>query len=266
MALINVDFFSQSLSRMTSFKMLLPNDLPDVLKIGSERHYQRETKTLYLLHGYSCHNIDWLLNSAITLLSGKYNLAVVFPSGENSFYVDGKGTGKAYGQYIGDELVDYTRKVFGLSACAEDTFIGGLSMGGFGALRNALRYNHTFGKAFALSSALIIHNIENMQENMKDVIADYDYYHAVFGDLTKLDDSDANPEYLVKNILRGNDTIPELYMACGKNDFLIEENRAFKAFLDAQNVPVKYTESAGVHDWLFWNEYLEPSIQWLLGE
>lgn len=264
MAFFQADFFSQALCRVTSFNIILPNDLPADRILGYERHHRRGMKALYLLHGYTGDNKDWLVNSMISDLAGKYNLAVVFPSGENSFYVDGKGAGKQYGQYIGSELVDYTRKVFGLSANREDTFIGGLSMGGFGALRNALKYNQTFGKVFALSSALIIHKIEGMQSGDKDAIADYHYYHSVFGDLNALDESDVNPEHLAKNIIKDKGAIPDIYMACGKEDFLINENRAFKLFLDNNGIPVHYTEGSGIHDWNYWNSHLEPAIKWLL--
>lgn len=264
MAFAQINFFSQSLCRTTSFNIILPNDLKDEYKIGSEQHYRRGMKTLYLLHGYCGSSNDWLLNSAISELAGKYNIAVVFPSGENSFYVDGKGAGKLFGQYTGSELVSYASRMFGLSKNREDTFIGGLSMGGFGALRNALKYNRTFGKVFALSSALIIHKIAGMKEDFKDDIADYHYYHATFGDLTKLDDSDSNPEHLIRKIINENGIFPDIYMACGKGDFLVDTNRKFKSFLDDNGVHAHYIDDSGVHDWNYWNKHLEPAIRWLL--
>lgn len=266
MALIKADFFSQSLKRVVPINVLIPNDLPDELKIGNERYYEREPKTLYLLHGYTVCCNEWLLNSMIYELSGKYNLAVVMPSGDNSFYIDGIGAGKLYGEYTGRELVSYTKKLFGLSAKREDTFIAGLSMGGFGALRNALKYNHTFSKVAALSSALIVNNIKNMKEGFADQIADYHYYKSVFRDLTTLDTSDSNPEYLLSELVKNSDEIPEIYMACGTEDFLINENREFKAFLDKHGISVNYVEGEGVHDWVYWNRHLEPAIRWMLNE
>lgn len=264
MALAQMSFYSNSLCRAVSFMILLPNDVSVEAKNQNE-HYMRACKSLYLLHGYNGSNLDWLTNSLINELSAKYNLAVILPSGENSFYLDAKGTGKAFGQYVGEELVHYTRNVFGLSAAREDTFIGGFSMGGFGALRNALKYPDTFGKVFALSSALIIHKIKNMKEGAQDGIADYDYYHSVFGDLTNLETSENNPEHLIRRLLKIGKPIPQIYMSCGAEDFLVEENRIFKSFLDAQGVPVTYIEGTGVHDWYYWNQYLEPSIKWLIG-
>lgn len=264
MSLFQVDFFSNALRRNVSFTAVLPNDVPPMMMNDNEC-YQRKTKVLFLLHGYSGSCRDWLLGTRVTDLAMKYNMAIVMPSGENSFYLDGKGTGKAYGQLVGQELVDFVRSTFGLSSDKEDTFIGGLSMGGFGAIHTGLAYPNTFGKIVGLSSALIIHNIVNMKEDFTDAIADYDYYTSVFGDLSKLDQSANNPEVLIRRLKEEKQAIPSIYMACGTEDFLIEENRAFHQFLQKEKVPVEYIESPGVHNWDFWNQYLEPSMKWMLG-
>jgi len=265
MALFQINYFSEALRRITTFNMFSPNDVPEFMR-ENNKHYERETKTLFLLHGYSGNTIDWMAGSLAQQLAGKYNLAIVMPSGENSFYLDGKGTGKAYGRYIGEEMVNYVCQTFGLSKKKEDMAIGGLSMGGFGAIHTALKYPETFGKAIGLSSALIIHGVKNMKPEEKNDMADYDYYSSVFGELDKLEASENNPETLVKKLKSANEVIPSMYMACGTEDFLIEENRSFRDFLKAQEVDVTYRESAGIHDWDFWNEYLEPSILWMLGE
>ncbi len=264
MSLFQVDFYSKALARSTGFTAVIPNDAQPFMTEGNEC-YQRNTKVLFLLHGYSGSSKDWLLGARVTDFSNKYNLAIVMPTGENSFYLDGKGTGRAYGQFVGQELVDYVRSTFGLSSDKEDTYIGGLSMGGFGAIHTGLAYPNTFGKIMALSSALIIHKVANLEEGFQDTIADYDYYTSVFGDLSKLEQSMNNPEVLIRKLKEDKQAIPSLYMACGTEDFLIEENRAFHQFLLKENVPVTYIESPGVHDWVFWSRYLEPSIQWMLG-
>ncbi|MBP1753876.1 MAG: xynC [Firmicutes bacterium] len=264
MALFQVDYYSKSLAKSTCFHVLVPNDAsPEMIK--ENVHYNRKMKSLYLLHGYSGNSKDWLLGSSVQEMSIKYNLAIIMPSGDNSFYLDGKGTGRAYCQYVGKELVEYTRRVFGLSEDKDDTYIGGLSMGGFGAIHTGLYFPETFGKIVGLSSALIIHNIEHIQEDHKDLIADYYYYNSVFGDLNQLDNSVNNPEFLIQRLQQEQKTIPQIYMACGTEDFLLEENRAFYQFLTKSGIKAEYLESPGVHNWEFWNRYLEPSIKWSLG-
>lgn len=264
MGLIQVDFYSKALAKVTNFQMILPNDVPPEMMIGNE-NYNRNRKVLFLLHGYSGTSRDWLLGSLVQEMAAKYNIAMVMPSGDNSFYLDGQGSGRAYGQFVGQELVEYVRKTFGLTDKKEDTFIAGYSMGGFGAIHTGLAYSNTFGKIAALSSALIIHNIANQKEDFKDVIADYYYYSLMFGNLSRLEQSDNNPEILIRRLKEEKQEIPPIYMACGTEDFLIRENREFHEFLQKENVPVQYIESPGFHNWDFWNQYLEPAIQWMLG-
>lgn len=263
MAIIQTYTYSTSLSRVIDFRMLLPNDpLPEM--IAGNEHYNRPMKTLYLLHGFSASNYDWLGGSLIQELALKYNLAVVMPSGENSFYLNIKGTGGAYETFTGVELPAYCQRTFGLSAAPADNYIGGLSMGGFGAIHTGLRHPETFGKMFGLSSALIVRTIAGIQPGYSDFIADYDYYTRTFGDLNALETSVNNPEYVVKTRQAAGETIQPIYMACGSEDPLVETNRVFRDFLTEQNVDLTYVEGPGVHDWQFWNAYLEPAIQWML--
>lgn len=121
-------------------------------------------------------------------------LAVILPAGENSFYLDGEATGRKFATYVGKELVEYVQKTFHLPAKREDTFIGGLSMGGFGAVHTALAFPDTFEKAFSLSGALIVHNVEKMKPGFSDFVANYEYYRLMFGEPEKVADSDNNPE------------------------------------------------------------------------
>lgn len=264
MAIAKVSFYSTSLSRFVNFQVLIPNDAPEYIKAGN-LHYNRPTKTLFLLHGYSNYEMEWILHAPVSELSVKYNLAMVFPCGENSFYLDGKATGRKYGTFVGEELVHYVRETFGLAKRPEDTFIGGESMGGFGALHTALTYNHTFSKVMALSSALIVHQISKMRPGTSDNIGSYEYYDMVFGNLENVVESENNPEVLVNKILDNKDVLPEIYMAVGTEDFLYENNQAFKKFLEEKEVPFVYQEGPGSHDFVFWNQHLEPAILWMLG-
>lgn len=163
MAIIDLYFDSVSLARTVDVKAVLPNDLRDSKKEGNAA-YERDMKTLILLHGFSGYSGDWLYKSLIQRMAVKYNIAVFMPSGENHFYLDAPGTGRAYGVYIGEELPGYLRKTFHLSDRAENTYIGGLSMGGFGAIHTGYAYPETFGGIFALSSALIIHEVASLKQ------------------------------------------------------------------------------------------------------
>ena len=69
---------------------------------------------------------------------------------------------------------------------------------------------------------------------------------------------------VVAEELKKGEKIQPIFMACGSEDFLLNENHEFRDFLLKNKVDVTYKESTGIHEWKFWNEYLEPAIEWLL--
>lgn len=111
---------------------------------------------------------------------------------------------------------------------------------------------------------MIIHDIENMRPGETNGVANYEYYSLMFGNLEELSHSINNPEELIRRHQANGDRIPAVYMACGTEDGLLENNRAFHDFLKEKGVDHVYHESSGVHNWAFWNQYLEPAIQWML--
>lgn len=259
MSKLSIEFFSTSLVRPVSFQMFLPNDPRPEVNLQENPYYQRPTKTLFLLHGYTGNAASW----GIEDLANQYNFAMVIPNGENSFYLDGLATGQKHGTFLGVELVEYIRKTFGLATKPEDTGILGLSMGGFGALHTGLAYPKTFGYIGAMSSALIIHGIAGMKPGTDNGVANYDYYRNCFGDLDHVLESESNPEVLVKKCIDNQIQIPKIYMCCGTEDFLLGPNREFHQFLESNGVEHTYMESKGIHDGIFWDEYTKKIVPWM---
>ncbi|WP_068786550.1 alpha/beta hydrolase [Paenibacillus phocaensis] len=264
MAMLQIQFFSRSMRREVTLSALIPLDAPPIS--GQPEVEAKPLKSLYLLHGYSGNHTDWIYFSRIRELSDKYNIAVFMPSGENHFYLDDEDKGQLYGEFLGAELLQFTRKMFPLSAERKDTFIGGLSMGGYGAIRNGLKYADQFSRILALSSALIPYTIAGLSPGYQDAIADYNYYKRVFGDLNQLLGSDKDPEALAKQLKEQGAQVPEIYMACGNQDFLLDVNRRFHDYLTQEKIPHHYIESAGTHDWNFWNEHIGPAIEWAISD
>lgn len=261
MAHLYVEFFSNCLHRPVPFRMVLPNDPND----GYEPPQKRKglpMKTLFLLHGYTGAADNWVPERLATL----YNFAIVMPNGENGFWIDGLSTGHRYGAYLCVELVDYVRKTFHLAERPEDTFVMGLSMGGYGALHAALAHPDRFGKAAALSSALINYELAHMKPTDENPVANYEYYRECFGDLEQLESSRNNPEVLVDDILSRGEHMPEILMACGTEDFLLEPNRRFHAFLQSRGVDHRYFESPGAHTTEFWDEYAVKMVELMFGD
>lgn len=256
-------YYSVAQAGQVNITYVIPCDVPEFVTVANP-YYRRPMKTLYLLHGFSGNDSDWEYTGIAEEVSSKYNLAVIMITGGNNFYLDRKATGCQYGTFAGKEVVDFTRKLFGLSDKREDTLIGGLSMGGFGALHTALAYPETFGAVVALSSALIIHNISGLKEGFKDMMANFEYYREVFGDLDKVVESDNNPEVLYDRLLKEGKKTPSIYMAIGTEDDLYPTNIAMKEFLEERKADLKYEEGPGIHDWNFWNNYITRGVEWAL--
>ncbi len=255
MAKACVDFYSVSLMRTVSIEVILPVD-------KSVEENQEPLKTLYLLHGIIGDKGDWISNTRILKWAQEKNLAVIMPSGENRFYINQDGIDEKYSDFISKELVEITRRMFPLSHKKEDTFIGGLSMGGYGALVNGLNYTETFGSIIALSSALVIDQAIQSKYTEDITFRNRKFLERCFGDLDQLKGSNKDYIELSKQVHQRRE-FPNLYLACGTEDFLINENRLYHKFLENEGIEHTYVESEGVHDWLYWDKMIKKALEWL---
>ena len=257
MAYFRIEYYSHALCRETSFEMLIPNDPRSEVQ-GTEK---KPMRTLFLLHGYTGKAGNYVPYD----LPEKYNFAIVMPSAENSFYLNGLSTGHAFQTFVGEEMVEYIRGTFHLAMKPEDTCIAGLSMGGFGALHTGLAYPETFSKIGAMSSAFIHHEVAQMKPGKGNEVANYDYYRECFGEPELLEASDNNPETLVTKLKAAGKKIPAIYLTCGTEDFLIENNRRMHRFLEEEKVPHEYHEAPGIHDMVFWSAHIRKIVEWMFG-
>ena len=54
-------------------------------------------------------------------------------------------------------------------------------------------------------------------------------------------------------------------MSCGTEDFLLERNREFHAFLEKEGVAHTYEEWSGIHDMVFWSKSVERFVPDMFG-
>ncbi len=264
MALLEVNFVSKSMARTETFNAIVPAD--KLSMPGQEADADSAAlpfKTLYLLHGGFGNYTDFISGTRIQRWAEDRNLAVIMPSGGNQFYIDKEDTEENFGAYVGQELVEFTRSIFPLSTKREDTFIAGLSMGGYGALINGLKYTDNFGYIGAFSAALILNDIIQETEFLKGFGFKTAYYERVFGQKDALEGTDKDYRFLIEELQRQSKPLPEIYLAIGRNDFLYEQNQAYRKFLSERNVRFTYEEGDGCHDWDFWDTYLHRFLDWL---
>lgn len=262
MASGRMEFHAESIMQHANFAFVMANDvyMPEVKDL---RHYQRERCNLFLLHGLTGTDTDWLYGGLAQEMAIQYNLNVFMPTTGNSFYVDKGYAGANWGEYVASELPEYIEKTFNVKLTRENTLIGGLSMGGYGALHLALGYPERFGACIALSSALVIHEYARIAAHDRDVVP-REMMADIFGDPSRVEASDLNPETQFLKLKAAGEPTPRIYLACGTEDALIGHNRDFADFLKKNGADLIYEEGPGVHNWTFWNEYLDKALNKLL--
>lgn len=248
MAHLVVDYYADALGMQTRMHVLLP-----------QRQTAGKVKTLYLLHGMSDDEGTWMRRTSIDRYAEEKGLAVVMPDGGLGWYTD-MYRGLAWFRFISGELPALCRRFFPiLSDRREDTFIGGLSMGGYGALKCGLRAPQTFSQVISLSGAL---DAADTAVN-NTVPATRRYWEDVFGPAEDVSGSE-NDLFAAATALTDPALRPRIYMWCGTEDFLYAQNTRMRDHLRALGYDLTYEESPGDHQWKYWDKKIADALDWLL--
>ncbi|MCW2699657.1 MAG: esterase family protein [Blastococcus sp.] len=251
---LRCDFFSEALSLSTSMTVLLPQQTST--QIGMEGHSTDGLPpVLYLLHGLSDDDTIWLRRTSIERYVAPLGLAVVMPQVHRSFYTD-QAYGGRYWTFLSEELPQLVQSLFRVSDRREDTFVAGLSMGGYGAFKWALRQPERFAAAANLSGAVDVTGIVTRRRRPEDPRL----FERIFGNREVA----GTPDDLYE-LLRQADParLPSLYMCCGTEDALIDDNRAYADACAAASVPVRTDFGPGGHDWAYWDVQIQDVLAWL---
>lgn len=247
MAILHVDFFSRALNRGAQMDVILPDARSDAAK---------PWKTLYLLHGMTDDCTAWQRWTSIERYAEEYGVAVIMPDARLSWYTD-THMGERYFTFVSDELIRISRRMFpALSHNREDTFIAGLSMGGYGALKCALKKPETFCRAASLSGALDIYGVTQLDPPL----GSRQYWEDVFGPLDKIRGSE-NDVFTAAEALTENR--PEIFMWCGTEDFLYNMSVSMRDHLRNLGYKLSYSESSGDHQWKYWDREIQNVLKWI---
>ena len=239
MAFITCGFFSEALGQMVEFKTIFPDKRADNVKV------------LYLLHGLSDDHTCWSRNTAIERYVSSTNaLMVVMPNVARSFYTDMK-YGRKYYTYVSEELPAFVQRMFNVSGARENTYVAGLSMGGYGAFKLALRNPDKYCAAASFSGVLDVADFVSPPESQRETIL-------VFGENHDFENSLENPIHLLDII---GDVKPKLFQACGTEDFLYQENQKFRNKIEKMDFDYYYTECPGEHTWDFWDKHILMALK-----
>ncbi len=239
MAIIKLDIYSEALDMVTTVNVAFPIVRPN----GETGKF----KCLYLLHGLGDDCESWIESTAIEKYAQEYGIFVVMPDGGRSFYAD-EQTGKKYYKYIAKELPSIIEEKFNISDKREDRFIGGNSMGGYGAIKIALTERERYAAVFGLSS---VANIEN--ETFTQTLL------PVFGNSIP----DSADLFHLATQHNSDDVKPRIYMTIGKDDFMYKDNVRLSKHFAELGYDYEYIETPGDHEWKLWNTTIQNALLWM---
>jgi len=236
--------------------------LPQIKMVEEERRKQIKKNgfpVLYLLHGLSDDNTVWTRMTSIERYALKYGIAVVMPNVNRSFYADMKH-GLKYYTYVSEEVPYMATTYFPISDRREDSYIAGLSMGGYGAFMIAIRNPDRFCAAASLSGVLDLTSTLFSTDDERFI----PLIEPIFGSREEYLPSEYNLLGLIEKLKGSNVELPRLYQCCGTEDFLYPANQLFKAAAEKFGLDLTYEEGPGTHEWGFWDRYIQRALEWML--
>ncbi len=233
--------FSPSLNSFKHFHIVLP-----------ENYFKTEERfiTIYLLHGYTGNHYDWINKTSLIKYLKNYNFVIITPEADNSWYTNSPVLkNRNYEDYIVKDLIPYVEKKYRVISTRHGRIIAGLSMGGYGAIKFALKYPSMFFLAGSFSGAFNWEQIfERGQGQIVQSLKD------AFGE-KKTEHWDRNDVFVLVDSL-ASINLPYLYISVGKDDNiagLLESNRKLVEKLQKKNINYEYHELPGSHTWSFWD-------------
>lgn len=256
MALLNCNFCSSVLGMDTQVTVILPEHRHQPRK-AEEKKYP----VIYALHGLGRDHTNWLRGGQLDYHMENREAIVIMPDCAKSFYVDGK-YGYDYFTYLTEELPLIVANYFPASTKREDTYIAGISMGGYGALHAAFRRPDLYGAVATFSAACDPYSIpteslvntyfcRDSLQNIDNMFGNADVFHASVDHLPNA----------LKACLRSGQPIPRIFMTCGRQDLAFPMNEQFRDQAMEMGAVVEWHEDDGIHDWAFWNKVLPNMLE-----
>ena len=206
-----------------------------------------------LLHGVYGSHWCWALKggahrtAARLMEAGEIAPAIIaMPSdglwGDGSAY--GTHHGKQFDRWIVEDVVMAVREISPVAGPESKVCIGGLSMGGYGALMLGGRFPERFA---AISGHSSITRLAEMGEFVEEPLVGYEEAIAVHD--------------VVAVFKASRDQLPPVRFDCGTEDPLLEGNRLLRRQLTEAGIAHEYEEFPGGHEWSYWATHVEKTLR-----
>jgi S-formylglutathione hydrolase FrmB len=240
--------YSYSLEREVEYAVLLPTGYE-----SSDLKYS----VLYLLHGLFGSYQNWFELTNIEELAHDLKLIIVMPDGSDGWYSDSETIPEnRYESYFINDLLHEVEKTYRVITAKEGRAIAGLSMGGYGAFKFAIRYPQAFKLAASFSGAFDAPERSDEApgfdwETLKPSVLQ------AFGPQDSITRTRNNLYTLVQSLqLEDVRQLPHFYLECGLSDGFIDANLRLKRLFDSLEVVYEFAGIEGGHDWDYWGSRL----------
>ncbi|MBT8184978.1 MAG: esterase family protein [Eudoraea sp.] len=173
-------------------------------------------------------------------------MVIAMPSdglwGDGSAYIP--HTSKNFEKWIVEDVPKAVIENIDLVSETSKRYIGGLSMGGFGALRLGIKYSDLFTAVSAHSSITAIEQMQNFVEEP----------------LTNYLQEEAHENSIIGIALNNKTKLPKIQFDCGLDDPLLEENRKLHQQMADNKIEHIYKEYPGGHEWSYWEKHVKESL------
>jgi putative tributyrin esterase len=232
-------YISRALQREQPYAFFAPT--PD----GSGQRYP----LLVLLHGRDGDYQDWATYTRMARYAARYEMVIAFPDGGNGWYTNAADGSARYEDDLIQDFLPHLQETLPILPSGQNWAIGGLSMGGYGALKLALKYPRLFSLAVSHSGSLEKPHTPEAHPIFGDPQADAPFRksESVFA-LAEL------------ALCRWPTERPRLYLDCGLKDELLAGNRRFKDHLTFIGYPHQYREMEGYHTWPYWDRAFKTAL------
>jgi putative tributyrin esterase len=272
MALIKMNFLSKYLGMQTNITVCIPSfSFRDVINKKPD-FYQPGMKfqTLYLLHGGSGDDSDYVNFTNIVRYADDNRIAVVMPSAYNHFYADDP-QGPRYWKYVSEELPEVCQTLFPLSDKAEDNFVAGLSMGGNGAMKMGVVNGERFAAVLCMSG--VAFSPDRLKEFARRRMIDLDdpdlmpmiSLQSIYGDLDQIKGGPHDIWHRARLNVEQGKKLPKFFLTVGDQDFTREHVEETYQYLTSLGYDAFFELVPGYgHEWDFWDLTLKKALeQWL---
>lgn len=244
----DVTFHSAALNRNMRYRVILPKGIAAGQKLPA----------VYLLHGRGDSFHDWSNNTDVSSFA-EHGLILVMPEGNSSYYTNAvEHPQDRYEDYIVNDLILDVENRFPVAADRQSRAIAGVSMGGYGAIKIALRYPKLFAFAGGLSPAV---DVPSRPFSIKRPFQ-WRFHRSIFGPTGSQTRHDNDPFVLARS------ADPEMtayfFLVCGDREGLLPANRAFADLLAQLHIRHEFHVVAGGHNWSQWNRSVSDLFTSLL--